>query len=76
MRGLTQKQVAEIMQLKSAAMISRWEAGVCIPTTENLFDLAAIYRTTPEALYWDFAKKRRQKMTGREELLRNKSNQK
>ncbi len=67
-RGLTQKQVAQIMELKSTAMISRWEAGRCIPKTENLFDLAAVYRSTSEALYWDYVQERRQKITSREEM--------
>jgi len=67
-RGLTQKQVAQIMELKSTAMISRWEAGRCLPMTDNLFDLAAVYRTTSEALYWDYVQERRQKITSREEM--------
>ena len=67
-RGLTQKQVAQIMELRSTAMISRWEAGRCIPKTENLFDLAAVYRSTSEALYWDYVQERRQKITTREEM--------
>jgi len=67
-RGLSQKRVAQIMELKSTAMISRWEAGRCIPKTENLFDLAAVYRSTSEALYWDYVQERRHKIASREEL--------
>lgn len=73
-RRLTQKRVAQIMALKSTAMISRWEAGLCIPKTENLFDLAAVYRSTPQALYWDFFQERRLKIAQREELaLKNRN---
>jgi len=67
-RGFTQKQVAKKLDLKSTAMISRWEAGVCIPKTDNLFDLAILYRTTSEALYWDYVQERRHKITTREEM--------
>ncbi len=66
-RGFTQKRVAKIMGLKSTSMISRWEAGACIPKSENLIDLAALYRTTTEALYWDYVQERHREMTAREE---------
>jgi transcriptional regulator with XRE-family HTH domain len=66
-RGLSQKRVAHIMELKSTAMISRWEAGRCIPNTANLFDLAAVYRSTSEALYSDYVQERRHRITAREE---------
>ncbi len=56
------------MELKSTAMISRWEAGRCIPNAENLFDLAAVYRSTLEALYDDYVRERRRHIAAREEL--------
>lgn len=52
-RGLLQKEVAEILGLKSASAISRWEKGLCLPSTKNLFKLASLYRTMVEALYMD-----------------------
>jgi len=67
-RGFSQKRVAQIMELKSTAMISRWETGRCIPNTENLFDLAAVYRSTSEALYSDYVQERRRNIAAREEL--------
>jgi len=67
-RGLSQKRVAQLMELKSTSMISRWEAGRCIPKTENLFDLAAVYRSTSEALYHDYVQERRHKIATREEM--------
>jgi len=56
------------MELKSTAMISRWEAGRCIPKAENLFDLAAVYRSTSEALYYDYVQERRRNIATREEM--------
>jgi len=67
-RGFSQKRVAQIMELKSTAMISRWETGRCIPNTEHLFDLAAVYQSTSEALYYDYVQERRHKIATREEL--------
>lgn len=52
-RGLKQKEVAEILGLKSASMISRWEKGVSFPKPLNIFKLAALYRTMVDALFID-----------------------
>ncbi len=65
---LTQKEVANKLALKSTAEISRWEAGVCIPKPDNLFDLAFIYQTTTEALYWEYVKERHLRITCRKEM--------
>jgi transcriptional regulator with XRE-family HTH domain len=64
--GLTQKQVAKKLALKSTAEISRWETGVCIPKPDNLFDLAFVYRTTSEALYWEYIKERHREIVAKE----------
>lgn len=53
-RGLSQKEVAKILELKSASIISRWERGVCLPNTPNLFRLTVLYRTMPEALFFQY----------------------
>lgn len=52
-RGLSQREVARILGLKSPSMISRWETGVCIPDSLNLLRLAVLYRTMVEALFGD-----------------------
>lgn len=52
-RGLTQKDVAHILQLRSASIVSRWEHGSQIPTTVNLVKLAVIYRTMTDAFLLD-----------------------
>ena len=52
-RGLKQKEVAAILGLKHTSMISRWENGFCLPSANNLFRLAALYRTMVDGLYID-----------------------
>ena len=65
-RGLTQGQVATILGLKSGTLISHWENGVCLPSTVNLFRLAAVYRTMVDALYIDMLRAFRQELAERE----------
>jgi transcriptional regulator with XRE-family HTH domain len=50
--GLKQKDVAEILNLKSAGMISRWEKGVCLPSLHNTFKLAGLYCVLVDALFF------------------------
>ena len=52
-RGLSQRDVAAILGLKCASLVSRWENGACLPSATNLLKLAAIYRTMVDALYID-----------------------
>ena len=73
-RGLQQKEVARILGLKSASMISRWENGLCLPSTMNLFKLAAVYRTMADALCIDLLRTLRGDLHRREErVLRSKT---
>jgi transcriptional regulator with XRE-family HTH domain len=65
-RGLKQKEVAEILGLKSISMISRWEKGICLPETLNLFKLAIIYRTMVDALFIDLMKSLKDELHKRE----------
>jgi transcriptional regulator with XRE-family HTH domain len=75
-RGLTQRRVAEILELKSTSMISRWEAGQCFPDTLNVFRLAIIYRSSPDALFLDFIRELRDALIKKEEkILNNRSNE-
>jgi len=52
-RGLSQKDVARILGVKNSSMISRWERGLSLPSTLNVFKMALIYRTMADALYMD-----------------------
>ena len=65
-RGLKQKEVARILGLESASMISRWERGRCLPNTMNLFKLAALYRTMVDALFIDLLRSLRSDLKQRE----------
>jgi transcriptional regulator with XRE-family HTH domain len=72
-RGLKQKDVAEILELKNTSMISRWEKGIFLPNTINTFKLAIIYRTMADALFIDYVRTLRVEIQKREDkVLRNK----
>jgi transcriptional regulator with XRE-family HTH domain len=68
-RGLKQKEVARILGVKSASMISRWENGASLPSTENVFRLAVIYRTMADALYMDYISRLKGEIRQKEEIL-------
>ena len=68
-RRLKQKDVARILGVKSASMISRWEKGVCLPNTINLFKLAVLYRTMSDALFIDLMRELRSEIQKREEKV-------
>jgi len=71
-RGLNQKDVAKILNLKSSGIISRWEKGICLPSSLNIFKLAALYRTMADALFIDLIRILRGKILKREEEVLNK----
>lgn len=72
-RGLTQKDVAYILGLKSSAMVSRWEHGECLPETLNALKMAAIYETAVDAIYEDLRLRLSEELSPRvEEMLRSK----
>ena len=68
-RGLKQKEVAEILGLKSASLISRWEKGVSLPSPINLFRLAALYRILVDALFIDLLRFLKQELIKKEKNL-------
>ena len=69
-RGLTQKEVARVLGLKSTSMISRWERGVSLPSVLNLFKLAVLYRKMADALFLDLRKALEKELCKREETLK------
>ena len=75
-RGLQQKDVAKVLGLKSASMISRWEKGLCLPNTRNLFKLAILYRTMSDALFIDLIKQMRNEIQKREQRVLRKNEKK
>lgn len=50
-RGLTQQDMAKLLNLKDNTLISRWETGIAYPNAENIMKLCKIYRTTFERLF-------------------------
>ncbi|GAG60202.1 unnamed protein product [marine sediment metagenome] len=73
-RGLNQRKVAEIMGLKSSSIISRWEKGICLPSSFNIFKLAVVYRTMIDALFIDQLRELKDSLYKKEEkVLVNKA---
>jgi len=71
--GLKQKDVARILDLKSAGMISRWEKGVCLPSVLNTFKLAGLYSVLVDALFFPLIRLIKKKIMERqEEILSHK----
>jgi len=70
--GLKQKDVAQILNLKSAGMISRWEKGVCLPSLINAIKLSGLYSMLIDALFFPLIRLIKRKIMEREEYLRRK----
>jgi len=68
-RGLSQKDVAQILGFRNSGMISRWEKGQVLPSTENAFKLALVYRTLTDTLYMDFLETLKGELQKREDAL-------
>jgi len=56
-KGLTQKEVARILGLKTGSIISKWERGFSFPSTPSLLKLSALYGRQVEALFIDLFQK-------------------
>jgi transcriptional regulator with XRE-family HTH domain len=70
--GLKQKEVAEILNLKGAGMISRWEKGICLPSLIYVIKLSGIYSVLVDALFFPLIRLIKRKIMEREEYLRRK----
>jgi transcriptional regulator with XRE-family HTH domain len=64
--GLMQGDVAKIMNLKSASIISRWEKGVCFPSMLNAFKLAGLYCVLVDALFFPLIRMIKKKIMERQ----------
>ena len=72
-RGLKQKQVAQILGLSSASRISRWENGECLPSLVNAIRLSILCRNMVDGLFGDLMKRLREEILLREqEILKSK----
>lgn len=73
-RGLKQKEVANILGLKSGSMVSRWENGLCLPKPINMFKLGLVYRTMVDILFIDLRRLLREEIAKAEQvILQNKA---
>ena len=68
-RGLKQREAARILGLADSSLVSRWEQGVRLPSSVNLFKLAAVYRTLVDALYIDVLRDIRAEVRRRERRI-------
>ena len=50
-KGLTQRQVATLMNMQCESRLSMWENGTSMPSIENLFHLGKIYNVLPHEIY-------------------------
>ncbi len=76
LKGLKQKDVARILKLKSTSMISRWEKGVCLPNSLNIFKLSLLYRTLIDVLFIDLMRLLKEDIRKREEKVLNAKDKK
>lgn len=73
--GLKQKEVAKILGLKSTSMISRWEKGICLPSSLNIFRLVVLYRTMVDGLFIDLRSSLKQEIQKREQQVLKNTNE-
>jgi len=72
-RGLKQKDVVKILNLKNTGMISRWEKGVCLPSLINAFKLAGLYCVLGDALFFPLIRQIKKKIMERQnEIMRHR----
>jgi transcriptional regulator with XRE-family HTH domain len=50
-RGLKQEEVASWLNIQCTGRISKWERGLAMPSVQNLFKLAKIYKAIPHTMY-------------------------
>ena len=65
----SQKEVARLVGLADASLLSRWEKGISLPTLVYLFRLARIYKTMPTEMYTDLWQLVSNEMTVKENNL-------
>lgn len=49
--GYSQKKLARLLGLSDTSLISRWEHGLVLPGTVQLFRLSRIFDTKPHVLF-------------------------
>lgn len=51
--GYSQTDVAQKLNFKSSAIVSRWERGITLPSLDSALKLSALYKTLANELFWD-----------------------
>lgn len=51
--GYSQKDVADILGMKSTSRISKWEQGTALPSLEYLLKLSILYHVLCDELYYN-----------------------
>jgi len=69
MMGYSIRDVAWLLNLKSANRISQWEQGKTKPSIDNLLRLGILYRSLTDQLYEDYRSILRDELTLREQEL-------
>jgi len=72
--NLTQKQVAQILELKCSSIISRWECGDKQPSLQQALQLSALYKRLVTDIFYDFFCEERTKIVQKEKELKLNSN--
>ena len=66
-KGLKQKEVANILGFKSASRISQWEKGMSIPNFVTVLKLSILYHTMVDSLFIDHLHVLRKEIREKEE---------
>jgi transcriptional regulator with XRE-family HTH domain len=75
-RGLTQKEVAKILNLGSSSVVSRWERGERVPNLVQALSLSALYKRLVNDLFFDLFDEQRNRVVKRARKLQEKKEQK
>jgi len=73
MYGFKQKEIAKVLGIRNTSTISRWEKGLYLPSSDNLFKLAGIYGVLIDTLFPHQARTRREEMRSRVAIIRGSS---
>ena len=70
--GYSQTDIAWMLGINDTDIISRWELGICLPSSKYLFKLESIYHTLAAALYYDLTLQIREELRLKEAEFRKR----
>ncbi len=65
--GLSQKDIAKLLGLKTTSRISQWEKGAGMPSLVNVFKLSSLYGVLVDALFIELVRVLRKEMKEKRE---------